>query len=74
MACAENGYQGCSGLLFRKLKRTAEKIGIGIGVAIAIEVVDLQKPIAIPMPIPTLFMRLGARPAHGGLLRMHQRS
>ena len=41
-----------------RMIQTAEKIGIGI--AIAIEVVGLQKPIAIPMP--TLFMCLGARP------------
>ena len=49
--------------------KTAEKIGMGI--AIAIEVIGLQKPIAIaiPMPMATLFMRLGARLAQGRLFR-----
>jgi hypothetical protein len=56
--CSRARGQGC---LLWKYKRAAEKIGVGIGVAIAIaiEFVGLQKPIAIPMPIPTLFMRLG---------------
>jgi hypothetical protein len=41
--------------------------------AITVEVVGLQQPIAttiaIPMPIPTLFMHLGARIAHEILFR-----
>jgi len=57
--------RGCSENRNEQPRRSASESGV----AIAIEVVGLQKPIAIPMPIPTLFVRLGASPAHEGLLR-----